>query len=105
MSAGGANVIDLAEVAKADVPTLPAASNLSSNAVAEEKRVELFEDTSFEGSDISDEDLKLRRVRGRIPWQAFSITFIEFCERFSYYGTIVVCKFYLPHLRIPTRAN
>ncbi|KAK3641310.1 hypothetical protein LTR56_011338 [Elasticomyces elasticus] len=29
----------------------------------------------------------LRRVGGKIPWQSFTITFIEFAERFSYYGT------------------
>jgi POT family proton-dependent oligopeptide transporter len=34
------------------------------------------------------EEMKtLRRVSGKIPWQSYTITFIEFCERFSYYGT------------------
>lgn len=32
----------------------------------------------------------LRRVSGKIPWTAWTITFIEFCERFSYYGTTAV---------------
>lgn len=32
----------------------------------------------------------LRRVSGPIPWTAFSIAFVEFCERFSYYGTTAV---------------
>lgn len=42
---------------------------------------------------ISDRDLKkLRRVSGPIPWQAYSIAFVELCERFSYYGTTAVCK-------------
>ncbi|KAE9983941.1 hypothetical protein BLS_003346 [Venturia inaequalis] len=40
---------------------------------------------------ISDDDLKnLRRVSGKIPWVAFTIAFVELCERFSYYGTTVV---------------
>ncbi|PGG98225.1 hypothetical protein AJ79_08934 [Helicocarpus griseus UAMH5409] len=32
----------------------------------------------------------LRRVPDKIPYIAFSIAFVELCERFSYYGTIVV---------------
>ena len=34
----------------------------------------------------------LRRVADRIPWKAFALAFVELCERFSYYGTTVVCK-------------
>jgi proton-dependent oligopeptide transporter, POT family len=34
----------------------------------------------------------LRRVADRIPWKAFALAFVEMCERFSYYGTTVVCK-------------
>ncbi|KAK3114290.1 hypothetical protein LTR53_007540 [Teratosphaeriaceae sp. CCFEE 6253] len=37
------------------------------------------------------EELKtLRRVGGSLPWQAFTVTFVEFAERFSYYGTTAV---------------
>lgn len=32
----------------------------------------------------------LRRVSGPISWQAMTVTFVEFCERFSYYGTTAV---------------
>lgn len=32
----------------------------------------------------------LRRVSGRIPWSAYTIAFVELCERFSYYGTTAV---------------
>jgi POT family proton-dependent oligopeptide transporter len=40
------------------------------------------------------EDLKtLRRVPAKIPLTLFSIAFIELCERFSYYGTTIVCMF------------
>ena len=43
--------------------------------------------------DVSEDDLKnLRRVSGKIPWTAYTIAFVELCERFSYYGTTVVCK-------------
>ncbi len=43
--------------------------------------------------DVTEEDLvNLRRVSGKIPWAAYTIAFVELCERFSYYGTTVVCK-------------
>lgn len=37
----------------------------------------------------------LRRVRGSIPAIAFSVAFVELCERFSYYGTTAVCERHL----------
>lgn len=40
------------------------------------------------------EDLRtLRRVTDTIPWNAYTIAFVELCERFSFYGTTVVCMF------------
>jgi POT family proton-dependent oligopeptide transporter len=33
----------------------------------------------------------LRRVSGKIPWVAYTVAFVELCERFSYYGTTAVC--------------
>lgn len=40
----------------------------------------------------TDEELRtLRRVRDHIPWKAYTIAFVELCERFSYYGTTIVC--------------
>jgi POT family proton-dependent oligopeptide transporter len=87
MSSGGANVIDIAEVAKAEAPAIPA--RLRPGATEEEqKRLSLDADYA----EISEEDLRtLTRVAGPVPWQAYTIAFIEFCERFSYYGTTVVC--------------
>lgn len=38
-----------------------------------------------------DEMATLRRVTGTIPWITYSVAFVEFCERFSYYGTTAVC--------------
>ncbi len=35
----------------------------------------------------------LRRVSGKIPWSAYTIAFVELCERFSYYGTTAVCTY------------
>lgn len=39
-----------------------------------------------------DEWATLPRVAGSIPWQAWTVAFVEFAERFSYYGTSAVCK-------------
>jgi hypothetical protein len=48
---------------------------------------------SIDDYKIDEGDLhSLRRVSGKIPWTAFSVAFVELCERFSYYGTTVVCK-------------
>lgn len=44
-----------------------------------------------DGEEPTMEEMKtLRRVSGKIPWTAWTITFVEFCERFSYYGTTAV---------------
>lgn len=41
----------------------------------------------------TDNDLvTLRRVADKIPWKVYSVAFVELCERFSFYGTTVVCK-------------
>lgn len=45
-----------------------------------------------EGEYPTEEELhSLRRVPGTVPWKAFALAFVELCERFSYYGTTVVC--------------
>lgn len=38
----------------------------------------------------------LRRVAADIPWKVYTIAFVELCERFSYYGTQILCVSYLP---------
>ncbi|KAI9742138.1 MAG: hypothetical protein M1834_000528 [Cirrosporium novae-zelandiae] len=39
----------------------------------------------------TEEELQtLHRVPGKVPWQAYSVGFVEFCERFSYYGCTAV---------------
>lgn len=41
----------------------------------------------------TEEDLAtLRKVPDKISWAAYTIAFIELCERFSYYGTQVICR-------------
>lgn len=39
----------------------------------------------------------LRRVSAPIPWVVYTVAFVELCERFSYYGTQVLCKILQPH--------
>lgn len=34
----------------------------------------------------------LRRISAPIPWSVYTVAFVELCERFSYYGTQVLCK-------------
>ena len=53
---------------------------------------EVFE-ADLMGEEPTEEELKtLRRVSGKIPWTAFTIAFVELCERFGYYGCQVLCK-------------
>ncbi|KAJ9213861.1 hypothetical protein DTO166G4_4472 [Paecilomyces variotii] len=37
-----------------------------------------------------EEKRALRRVADRVPWTAYTVAFVELCERFSYYGTTAV---------------
>ncbi|KAJ6089283.1 hypothetical protein N7467_004499 [Penicillium canescens] len=49
------------------------------------------EDKSGDREYPNEEDLRnLRRVAGKVPWPAYTIAFVELCERFSYYGTTAV---------------
>jgi hypothetical protein len=51
----------------------------------------------------SEEDLHtLRRVADHIPLKLFTIAFIELCERFSYYGTVIVVCI---HHQMPRPSN
>ena len=40
---------------------------------------------------------RLRRISAPIPWAVYTVAFVELCERFSYYGTQVVCMFISHH--------
>lgn len=35
----------------------------------------------------------LRRISAPIPLAVYTVAFVELCERFSYYGTQVVCEY------------
>ncbi|KAF2202260.1 PTR2-domain-containing protein [Delitschia confertaspora ATCC 74209] len=48
-------------------------------------------EADLEGEEPTEEDLAtLHRVSGPIPWSAYSIAFVELCERFGYYGCQVL---------------
>ncbi|KAH7088694.1 POT family-domain-containing protein [Paraphoma chrysanthemicola] len=48
-------------------------------------------EADLEGEEPTAEELvTLRRVSGKIPWTAFTIAFVELCERFGYYGCQVL---------------
>lgn len=56
------------------------------------------------GEEPTTEDLStLRRVSGSIPWIAFTVAFVELCERFGYYGCSVVCMYV--HLLVLSKSN
>ncbi|PWY65637.1 PTR2-domain-containing protein [Aspergillus sclerotioniger CBS 115572] len=49
------------------------------------------DDASLQKTFPTYDELKtLRRVAGQIPWTAYTVAFVELCERFSYYGTTAV---------------
>jgi len=53
-------------------------------------------DADLEGEEPTAEELvTLRRVSGKIPWTAFTIAFVELCERFGYYGCQVLYTNYV----------
>ena len=86
------NTIDVATMAEARRP-----SNI--DAVVEKSTMidhdrSLSENASIDGSlePTAEELTSLRRVTGKIPWTAYTVTFIELCERFSYYGTTALCE-------------
>jgi POT family proton-dependent oligopeptide transporter len=79
------SVLENMEVAKADKPALATQPPVYS---VDESRTSGIE----EGFEIPTEEemATLRRVSGQIPWTAYTIAFVELCERFSYYGTTAV---------------
>ena len=80
-----ASDLETMEVAKGYDPILPAP-----------KKESIGSDSSTQVDSLetpTEEELAtLRRVSGQIPWTAYTIAFVELCERFSYYGTTAVCE-------------
>jgi proton-dependent oligopeptide transporter, POT family len=80
-----ASDLETMEVAKGHEPALPMPTK-ESIASGSSTRNDDFEQPTEE------ELATLRRVSGQIPWTAYTVAFVELCERFSYYGTTAVCE-------------
>ncbi|KAI4168373.1 MAG: hypothetical protein LQ343_006458 [Gyalolechia ehrenbergii] len=101
--------LDLAEVSKAnapqvtDVPAAPGIMNEKSLIIPEEfspsvsHRKGSYADDDGKEYPTEEEVESLRRVCGTVPWSSYTIAFVELCERFSYYGTIVVFVNFIQH--------
>jgi proton-dependent oligopeptide transporter, POT family len=95
MSALGHNEGEVAAAAKVDNAQYafsPVEKELGRGSVDAGRRTSIIDnDEEEDDAHISEDDLQnLRRVSGKIPWQAYTIAFCELCERFSYYGSTVV---------------
>ena len=82
MNAG--SELETAEIAKGHLHDAPKVVSPQANSLSEIGEYE---------KPTEEEMATLRRVSGKIPWAAYTIAFVELCERFSYYGTTAVCKF------------
>jgi POT family proton-dependent oligopeptide transporter len=80
-----ASDLETLEVVRSYEPTLPTSIKESIGS-ASSTRNDDFEHPTEE------ELATLRRVSGQIPWTAYTVAFVELCERFSYYGTTAVCE-------------
>jgi len=59
-----------------------------------------YDDSDIEQGEYPTEDelQTLRRVSDSIPWRVYTLAFVELVERFSYYGSTVVCRFQIKFL-------
>ncbi|KAF3003585.1 hypothetical protein E8E13_006758 [Curvularia kusanoi] len=100
-AAAGPNQVDMALSNEPKVAT-PLYEMNEKQAFAEEKRGSSATSHDLDAAPVefeadligetpTEEELKtLRRVSGKIPWQIFTIAFVELCERFGYYGCQVL---------------
>ncbi|EXJ95412.1 POT family proton-dependent oligopeptide transporter [Capronia coronata CBS 617.96] len=105
MSSGAAN-LESGEIAKAGVPALEKGYVDEKQPQEYDKEGALHPSDSEISSDLlvgpngeqypSEEEWKtLRRTQGHVPWIIYTIGLVELCERFAYYGTIVVFNNYI----------
>lgn len=77
------------------IDEVPGASKSESDikAISSEKSPSVDYEGAFVGKiyPTEEEMHTLPRVTGKVPWVAFTVAFVELCERFSYYGTTAVC--------------
>lgn len=87
--------VDLAEVAKSKAISHEIGIDEKKEPVVDASAFERVPSYTIDASDRvypTDEEMTtLRRVSDNIPWAAYTVAFVELCERFSYYGTTAVC--------------
>lgn len=85
------DVVAQSKVENAQYAFSPVEKELGRGSIEKGRRTSIIDSPEEDDEYISDEDLQtLRRVSGKIPWQAYTIAFCELCERFSYYGSTIV---------------
>lgn len=108
------DTVDVAEIAKSkaashDVSINEKVPNVDELTIDSAPRGEITyddgDDSINKAAPTTDELANLRRVSGKIPWAAYTIAFVELCERFSYYGTTAVCKVSPSIAKHPMGAN
>ncbi|KAK3697062.1 hypothetical protein LTR37_017660 [Vermiconidia calcicola] len=91
---------DLAPISQARQPSVVLESDVKGEGTMGEGRQSVESATSSTLSEPTMEEMKtLRRISGPMTWQMFTITFVEFCERFSYYGTTAVFQNFIQQPR------
>lgn len=85
--------VDLVTVAQAHAPQKPLETPLPPKKAAVVDAAPTLDDDGRERP-TPEEERTLRRVAGKVRWTAYTIAFVELCERFSYYGTTAVCMYF-----------
>lgn len=105
MSALGHNeaeVVSMAKVENAQFVFSPVEKELGRGSIDKGRRTSIIDADDVDEEHITQEDLQvLRRVSGKIPWQAYTIAFVELCERFSYYGSTIVYTNFIQVSKMP----
>ncbi|EHY58085.1 putative peptide transporter ptr2 [Exophiala dermatitidis] len=101
MSAGAAT-LESAEIASAHAPPIDDEKGLqdfNKHGTLQSSDSEIISDVLVGPNGErypTDEELRtLRRTQGHVPWIIYTIAFVELCERFAYYGTIIVFTNYI----------
>lgn len=84
--------VDLVTVAQAHVPQKSLEAPISEKETSLVAAAPTLDDDGRERP-TPEEERTLRRVAGKVRWTAYTIAFVELCERFSYYGTTAVCMY------------
>ena len=89
-----ASTLETMEVANGHEPAMPSQTKpmMPTDTKESIEQSQMSQIDEFE-TPTTEEMATLRRVSGQIPWTAYTVAFVELCERFSYYGTTAVCKY------------